>query len=88
MRSVSKTHLDKSSGTFRAIRSASTQPPGVLVTYGAPDAISVNFAFLAHVELIKSCDVLESNNMMIGRSFKKNVPANTSSPVGIPSTVV
>jgi hypothetical protein len=43
---------------------------------------------LAHVELIKSCDAPESNNMMIGRSFKKNVPANTSSPVGIPSTLV
>jgi hypothetical protein len=43
---------------------------------------------LAHAELIKSCDAPESNNMTIGRSFKKNVLASTSSPVGIPSTVV
>jgi hypothetical protein len=40
------------------------------------------------VELVKSCDALESNNMMIGYSFKKNMPVSTSSPVGIPSTVV
>jgi hypothetical protein len=80
--------MDKSSETFWTIRSASTRPPGVLITYGAPDATSVNLAFLEHVELIKSCDAPESNNMMIGRSFKKNIPARTSSPVGIPSTVV
>jgi hypothetical protein len=82
MRSVSNTHPNKSSGTFQIIRSASTRPPGVLITYGAPDAISVNLAFLAHVELIKSCDAPESNNMTVGRTFKKNVPASTSSPMG------
>jgi hypothetical protein len=27
--------------------SASTQPPGVLITYGTPEATSDNFAFLA-----------------------------------------
>jgi hypothetical protein len=88
IRLVLKTFPDSTSGTFLAIRSASTLPPGVLITYGAPDATSVNLAFLAHAELIKSCDVAESNNMMIGLSFKKNVPASTSSPMGIPSTVV
>jgi hypothetical protein len=87
MRSVSNTRSDKSSGTFWTIQSASTQPLGVLIMYGAPDATSVNLAFLAYAELIKSCDAPESNNMTIGRSFK-NVLASTSSPVGIPSTVV
>jgi hypothetical protein len=72
MRSVSNTHPNKSSGTFQTIQFASTRPPGVLITYGALDTISVNLAFLAHVELIKLCDALESNNMMIGHSFKKN----------------
>jgi hypothetical protein len=88
MRLVLNTRPDKSSGTFQTIRSVSTRPPGVLITYGAPDAISVNLVFLAHAELIKSCDALESNNMTIGCSFKKNIPGSTSSPVGIPSTVV
>jgi hypothetical protein len=88
MRSVSNARPDKSSGTFQTIRSASTQPLSVLITYGAPDITSVNLAFLAYVELIKSCDAPKSNNMMIGRSFKKNVPTSTSSPMGIPSTVV
>jgi hypothetical protein len=56
----------KLSGTFQTIRSASTRPPGVLITYDVPDATSLNLAFLAHVELIKSCDAPESSNMMIG----------------------
>jgi hypothetical protein len=42
----------------------------------------------AHAELIKSCDALESNNIMMGHSLRKIVPASTSSPVGISSTVV
>jgi hypothetical protein len=53
MRSVSNTHPAKSSGTLQTIRSASTQPPGVLITYGIPEATSDNLPFLAHVELIK-----------------------------------
>jgi hypothetical protein len=65
-----------------------TQPLGVLITYGAPKATSDNLAFLAHVALIKSCDAPESNNIMIGRSLRKNVPVSTSSPMGISSTVV
>jgi hypothetical protein len=59
MRSVSNIRPAKSSGTFRTIESTSTHPPGVLITYGAPDATSVNLVFLAHVELIKSCDAPE-----------------------------
>jgi hypothetical protein len=61
---------------------------GVLITYGIPDATSVNLAFLAHVELIKSCDALESKNMITGRSLRKIVPFKISSLVGISSTVV
>jgi hypothetical protein len=37
---------------------------------------------------MKSCEVLESNNIMIGFSNKKNVPARTSSTGGISSIVV
>jgi hypothetical protein len=37
-------------------RSVSTRPPSVLITYGAPDATSVNLALLAHAELMKSCE--------------------------------
>jgi hypothetical protein len=40
------------------------------------------------VELIKSYDALESNNIRIGYSLRKNVHASTTSPVGIYSTVV
>jgi hypothetical protein len=40
------------------------------------------------VELIKSCDALESNRIIIGRSLRKNVPASTSSLVETSSTVV
>jgi hypothetical protein len=79
---------NNSSGTFYTIRSASTRPSRVLIMYGAPEATSDNFAFLAHVEPIKSCDATESNNMMIGCSLKKNVPASTSSSMGITSMVV
>jgi hypothetical protein len=68
--------------------SASIEPPGVLIMYGAPEAISDNLAFLLHVALIKSCDDPKSNNIMIGHSLRKNVSADTSSPVGISSTVV
>jgi hypothetical protein len=57
------------------------------MTYGILDATRINLAFLAHVELLKSCDAPESNNMMIGWLFRKNVLASTSSPVGISSTV-
>jgi hypothetical protein len=51
IRLVLNTLPDNSSGTFWAIRSMSTLPPGVLITYGAPKATSANFALLAHVEL-------------------------------------
>jgi hypothetical protein len=40
------------------------------------------------MELIKLCDAPESNNIIVGRLLRKNVPASTSSPVGISSTVV
>jgi hypothetical protein len=80
--------LDNSSRTFWTIRSASTQPLGVLITYGAPEATSDNFAFIAQVELIKSCDAPESNRIITRCSLSKNVPASTSSPVGISSMVV
>jgi hypothetical protein len=43
-------------GLTVAIRSVPTQPLSVLITYGAPDATSVNFALLAHAELTKSCE--------------------------------
>jgi hypothetical protein len=66
MKLVSNIYPAKSSGTFWTIRSASTRPLCVLITYDVPDATSVNLAFLALVELIKSCDAPESNNMMIG----------------------
>jgi hypothetical protein len=80
--------LDNLRGTFYTIQLASTWPPRVLITYDAPEASSVNFAFLAHVELIKSCDALELNCMTIGHSLRKNIPTSTSSPVEISSTVV
>jgi hypothetical protein len=56
--------------------------------YGIPYATSVNLAFLAHVVLIKSCDAPESNKMIIECSLRKNIPARTSSPKEISSTVV
>jgi hypothetical protein len=40
------------------------------------------------VELIKSCDAPESNRIIMGCPLRKNIPAKTSSPVGISSTVV
>jgi hypothetical protein len=55
--------------------------------YGAPDATSDNFAFLAQVKLMKSCDAPESNRIIIGRLLRKNVLASTS-PMGISSMVV
>jgi hypothetical protein len=75
-------------GLTAAIRSVPTQPLSVLITYGAPDATSVNFALLAHAELTKSCEAPESNNIMMGCSLRKNIPVRTSSPMGISSTVV
>jgi hypothetical protein len=88
IRLVLNTLPDNSSVTFWAIRSVPTQPPGVLITYGVPNDTSVNFALLAHAELTKSCEALESNNIMMGCSLRKNVLIITSSPVGISSTVV
>jgi hypothetical protein len=88
IRLVLNTLPDNSSGTFWAIRLISTRLSGVLITYGTPDATSVNFALSAHEELTKSYEALESNNIMMGCSFRKNVPARTSTPVGISSTVV
>jgi hypothetical protein len=40
------------------------------------------------MELIKSCDAEESNNIIIGRPLRKKVPISTSSLVGISSMVV
>jgi hypothetical protein len=60
----------------------------VLITYGAREAESDSFAFLAHVKLIKSRDAPELNNMIIGRLLRKNIPTSTSSPMGISSTVM
>jgi hypothetical protein len=80
--------LNNSSGTFWAIWPASTRLLDVLITYGTPNATSVNISLLAHVELTKLYDALESNNIMMGRSLRKNVPVSTSSPVGISSMVV
>jgi hypothetical protein len=80
--------LDNSSGTFWAIQLVSTQPLGVLIMYGALDATSVNLVFSAHAELTKTCEAPESNNIMMGCSLRKSIPARTSSRVGISSTVV
>jgi hypothetical protein len=80
MRSHSNTCLAKSSGALWPSRSASTRPQDVLITFGVPKATSDNFAFLAQVELIRSCDAPESNNMMIGRLLGKNVPTRISLP--------
>jgi hypothetical protein len=65
MRFVWNIRLTNSSVTFGAIRLASTQPPGVLITYGAPVATSDDLACLAQTGLIKSCDALESKSMII-----------------------
>jgi hypothetical protein len=40
----------------------------VLITYGAFVATSDNLAFMAHIELIKSCDAPESNRIIIGHN--------------------
>jgi hypothetical protein len=88
MRFVWKIRPTNSSETFYNIRLASTRPPGVLITYGASVATSDNLAFLAQMELIKSCDTPESNSLIIGQLWRKNVLICTSSLVGIPSTVV
>jgi hypothetical protein len=88
MRSVLNPYLTNSSGTFQTIRSASTWPMGVLIKYGAFVETIDNLAFLAYAELVKSCDAPESNSMIIGCLLRKNVPASTSSPMGISSTVV
>jgi hypothetical protein len=60
----------------------------VLITYGVLEATSDNLASLAQMELLKSCDALESNSITIGGPLRKNVPASTSSSVGISSEVV
>jgi hypothetical protein len=88
MKYVLNIRLANMSGTLRTIQLASTLPPGVLITYGASVATSHNLAFLAQKELIKSCDAPESKHMIIGRLWRKNVPASTSSPLGISSTEV
>jgi hypothetical protein len=80
MRSVLNTCPAKSSGTFRTIQSASTRPLGLLITYGAPNTTSVNLAFLAQVELIKSFDAPESNSTMIGLSDTMRLVLNTAQP--------
>jgi hypothetical protein len=56
------------------IQSASTQLPGVIIMYGVPVATSVSFAFLAHVELLKSCVAPESNSMIIGHQLRRTYP--------------
>jgi hypothetical protein len=50
--------------------------------------VSDNFALFAHAELMKSCEALESNRMMVGLLNSKKVPASTSSSLGISSTMV
>jgi hypothetical protein len=40
------------------------------------------------VELIKSCDAPELNRIITAYSLRNNIPASTSSPVGISSMVV
>jgi hypothetical protein len=50
--------------------------------------LSANFALLAHVELMKSCEDLESNKMITRCPNSKKVLVSTSSPSGISSTVV
>jgi hypothetical protein len=57
--------------------------PGCTNHVWHPFATSINIAISAHVELMKSCEALESNNIMVGCSLRKNVPARTSSPMGI-----
>jgi hypothetical protein len=88
MRSVLNTLPANKSGALQTIQFASTQPPGVLITYGASVATVDSITFLAQVELIKSCDALKSNSIIIGRSLRKNVPTSTSSLVEISSMVV
>jgi hypothetical protein len=71
------------SGTLWVIRSVCTRPPGVLIIHGAPDATSVNFALLAHAELMKSCKAPESNNIMMGcllRTYSQELPLSWVSP--------
>jgi hypothetical protein len=48
--------------------------------YGAPEATSDNFAFLAQVKLMKSCDALESNRITIGCLLRKNMPTKLLLP--------
>jgi hypothetical protein len=50
--------------------------------------VSDNFALLAHAELMKSWDALESNRRMTRLPNNKKVPVSISSPLGIFSTVV
>jgi hypothetical protein len=76
MRWVQKTCLTNLSGTSLAIWLATTWPLGVLIRYGALVIISNNFAFLAHAELMKSCDALESTGAMTRCTNSKNVPAS------------
>jgi hypothetical protein len=56
--------------------------------YGGLATISDNFSLLAHVELMKSWDALESNKILIGCPNSNKVPTSTSSLSEIFSTVV
>jgi hypothetical protein len=56
--------------------------------YGTGVAQRLSLAFQAQVKQKKSCKAPESNKIMTGCSYKKNVQARTSSPGGISSSVV
>jgi hypothetical protein len=56
--------------------------------YNGLATVSDNYALLAHAELMKSWDALESNRMMTGCPNIKNVPASTSYPSRISLIVV
>jgi hypothetical protein len=77
-----------SSGTSLAIRFATIWLPGVRIIYDGLATISDNFALFAHAELMKSCEVPESNMMMIRCPNSKKVPASTFSPSVLSSTMV
>jgi hypothetical protein len=74
MRWVGNTCPANSSGTSLAIRFATIQTPGFLITFDGLATVSDNFALLAHAELTKSCEAPESNRMMIGLPYNKKYP--------------
>jgi hypothetical protein len=85
---VGNTRPRNSSLILWTIRSTTTRPPGVIIKYDTLVAQSENLAFRAQAKLIKSCDTLEVNKMMMGCSNRKNIPESTSSLAGISVTMV